>query len=82
MRLARAEKVSPVTLSARLAFQTGYRLPTSGSVLRRACADGCVDSSTYLISGWHEATKKLQEELLRIGTKISGREQAGGRRSA
>lgn len=63
MRLAKAEKVSPVALCARLAYQTGYRLSTIDSILWRACADGYLESSCYAVSGWHDATARLREEL-------------------
>ena len=71
MRLARAERVSPMALCARLAHQTGYRQSTIDSILWRACADGYIDSSTYRVSGWEAATEKLREELMLIDSHRS-----------
>jgi hypothetical protein len=63
MRLARAERVSPMALCARLAYQTGYRQSTIDSILWRACADRYLESATYVVEGWHAATERLREEL-------------------
>ncbi len=66
MRLARAERVSPVALCARLAYQTGYRQSTIDSILWRACADRYLVSNIYEAEGWAAATERLAEELTMI----------------
>lgn len=63
LRLARAERVSPMALCARLAYQTGYRQSTIDSILWRACADRYLDSATYVVEGWDLATERMREEL-------------------
>jgi hypothetical protein len=63
MRLAFAERVSPMALCARLAYQTGYRQSTIDSILWRACADRFLDSNIYAVEGWTAATERLREEL-------------------
>lgn len=70
MRLAKAERVSPMALCARLAYQTGYRQSTIDSVLWRACADGYLESSTYVVEGWEAATEKLRDELKLIDRSL------------
>ena len=66
MRLAQAERVSPMALCARLAYQTGYRQSTIDSILWRACADRYLESSIYVTQGWGAATERLVEELALI----------------
>ncbi|WP_294338929.1 hypothetical protein [uncultured Sphingomonas sp.] len=73
MRLANAEKVSPMALCARLAYQTGYRQSTIDSILWRACADRYLESSVYEMFGWGAATERLSEELKLIDVKFFGR---------
>ena len=72
MRLARAERVSPMALCARLAYQTGYRQSTIDSILWRACADRYLESSTYVAEGWEAATERLRDELRLIDRVHSG----------
>jgi hypothetical protein len=72
MRLAHAEKVSPMALCARLAYQTGYRQSTIDSILWRACADRYLDSSVYEMYGWAAATERLADELKLIDTQFLG----------
>lgn len=79
MRLARAERVSPMALCARLAYQTGYRQSTIDSILWRACADGYVDSSTYQVEGWGAATERLREELQLIDRSLIARSEEADR---
>lgn len=73
MRLAQAEKVSPMALCARLAYQTGYRQSTIDSILWRACADRYMESSIYLTQGWAVATERLREELQLVDRRATGR---------
>lgn len=71
MRLAVRERGSAIALCERLAFLTGYKLSTIDSILWRACADGYIDSSTYAVAGWTDATAKLREELRIIDLRIA-----------
>ena len=70
MRLANAERISPMALCAQLAFQTGYRQSTIDSIVWRACADRYLESSIYETRGWAAATEKLRDELLLIDRNL------------
>ena len=70
MRLANAERISPMALCARLAFQTGYRASTIDSIVWRACADRYLEPSVYETQGWAAATEKLRDELLLIDRSL------------
>jgi len=56
-RLAKAERTTPWLLCERLASQTGYKESTIDMMLWRACADGLLSSSTYVVDGWDAALR-------------------------
>jgi hypothetical protein len=79
MRLAQAERVSPMALCARLAYQTGYRQSTIDSILWRSCADRYLDSGVYVTEGWSAATERLSDQLKMIDRmRESERSNAAG----
>lgn len=57
-RLARRDGTTTARLCARLARDSGYRIPTIDTVLWRACADGLLNSAVYEREGWSAAISK------------------------
>jgi len=54
-RLAEVERTTPEKMCKRLARQVGYRVATVDSILWRACAEGILSSSRYVVDGWRRA---------------------------